>query len=365
MKSGSNLIQIFPCAILTIIFAAVSGFAHDPGLSAVDLKFEGSRLNAHLAFSRADLETLVPIDSNRDGQVSADELSAARPQLDAIGREAVKISVDGKPLIPSAITTTTDDGNAVHFNLMFDHATGSKLQLQSLLISKMPLGHKQFLTLHAAGQQALGARMLDVNNSLYDLDLNIIAGSRQTFWGFLKLGIEHILTGYDHLAFLLALLLLGGTACEAAKIITSFTLAHSITLALATLNIINLPSTFVEPMIAASIVYVGLENIVYARRGSQAVSKRWLLTFAFGLIHGFGFASVLRELGIGTGGSAIVPLVSFNLGVEIGQIAIAMLALPIIWRLRKQPKFSLRFVPACSILIAVVGGYWLVERILL
>ncbi|MGH9799953.1 MAG: HupE/UreJ family protein, partial [Blastocatellia bacterium] len=114
-------------------------------------------------------------------------------------------------------------------------------------------------------------------------------------------------------------------------------------------------------MIAVSIVYVGLENLF--RRDT---SKRWMLTFAFGLIHGFGFASVLRELGIGgQGSSAIVPLFSFNFGVELGQIAIAAIILPLIWKLREQPKFVPRYVPAFSILIALAGGYWLVERTIL
>src|SRR5207237_2323571 len=91
---------------------------------------------------------------------------------------------------------------------------------------------------------------------------------------------------------------------------------------------------------------------------------RWLLTLAFGLIHGFGFASALRELGVGTnGGSIAVPLVSFNLGVELGQVVIAGLALPVIWKLRAHAVFIRRWVPACSVLVALLGGYWLVERV--
>jgi len=122
---------------------------------------------------------------------------------------------------------------------------------------------------------------------------------------FLTLGVEHIVTGWDHLAFLFGLLVVGGKLRDAVKIITSFTLAHSLTLALATLNVINIPSRIVEPLIAVSIVYVGFENIV-----RENFSKRWILTFAFGLIHGCGFASVLRELGVGTHGTSVVtPLV--------------------------------------------------------
>jgi len=122
-----------------------------------------------------------------------------------------------------------------------------------------------------------------------------------------------------------------------------------------------LPPSIVEPLIAVSIVYVGLENIF-----RREVKKRWLLTFGFGLIHGFGFATVLRELGIGSQGvSAVVPIFSFNLGVEIGQITIAALVLPLIWKLQQKPDFALRYAPACSLLVVLAGGWWLIERTLL
>ena len=175
------------------------------------------------------------------------------------------------------------------------------------------------------------------------------------------LGVEHILTGYDHLAFLLGLLIVGGSLRSVLKIITSFTVAHSITLALATLGVINFSPTITEPLIAASIIYVGLENIW--RGGSDS---RWLLALGFGLIHGCGFATALKELGIGSNGSGVaLPLLSFNLGVELGQIAIAALILPMVWRLNARPSFAPRLVPACSLVIAVLGGFWLVQRTLL
>jgi hydrogenase/urease accessory protein HupE len=174
------------------------------------------------------------------------------------------------------------------------------------------------------------------------------------------LGIEHIATGYDHLVFLLGLLVVGGTFRSVVKIVTSFTVAHSITLALATLDVIRFPATVIEPIIAASIIYVGIENLV-----RRDLDRRWRLAFAFGLIHGCGFASVLRELGIGANGSGVaMPLLSFNLGVELGQITLAAVVLPVIWQLRQRPAFEPRYVPACSALIALAGGYWLVERIL-
>src|SRR6266404_6254417 len=172
------------------------------------------------------------------------------------------------------------------------------------------------------------------------------------------MGVKHIWTGYDHLLFLFGLLIVTRNFTSALKIITCFTIAHSITLAVATLSLVRISSRIVEPLIAVSIVYVGIENLL---RGDDP-KGRWLLAFAFGLIHGFGFASVLRELGVGANGSGItVPLVSFNLGVEVGQIVIAGLVLPLIWRLRANPAFVRRAVPVGSALVALLGSYWFIQ----
>ena len=181
-----------------------------------------------------------------------------------------------------------------------------------------------------------------------------------SFRQFAFLGVEHIVTGYDHVLFLLGVLLLSGSLSMAAKIVTSFTAAHSLTLALATLDIISIRPTVVEPLIALSIVYVGVENLV-----RKNIGRRWPLTFAFGLVHGLGFASQLGDLR--GAGDAIVPLLSFNLGVEVGQLAIAAVTLPLLWRLRTHPSVPSpsRWVPACSVLIALAGSYWFLERTLL
>jgi hydrogenase/urease accessory protein HupE len=172
--------------------------------------------------------------------------------------------------------------------------------------------------------------------------------------------VEHIWTGYDHLLFLLALLLVCSDFKSAIQVVTFFTVAHSITLALATLNLVSVSGLVVEPAIAASIIYVGVENFTR----SEGPKGRWLITFLFGLIHGFGFATVLRDLGVTSGTTGVaVPLVAFNLGVEAGQIVIAAILLPAIWKLRKWEPFRQWGVPACSAIVASLGGYWLVERL--
>lgn len=186
------------------------------------------------------------------------------------------------------------------------------------------------------------------------------AAEPAVFGPFLRLGVEHIWTGYDHLLFLFGLLVVCARFRASVAIISCFTLGHSLTLALATLDVVNLPGRYAEPLIAASIVYVGVENLL--RRGAEPPG-RWVLTFGFGLIHGFGFAGVLRELGVGADGSGLAwPLFSFNLGVELGQIAIAAVVLPLIWRARKNEKFLRRGVPALSAVVALAGLYWLLQR---
>lgn len=173
---------------------------------------------------------------------------------------------------------------------------------------------------------------------------------------FVLIGIKHILTGYDHLAFLLALIAIGLSVREVFKIITAFTIAHSITLLLAAMEMVTFNSRFVEIVIAVSICYVALENLL-----KKEVTYRWLITFAFGLIHGFGFASGLKELVAGRK-DLFVSVLSFNLGVEAGQLLIFLLLLPILYLLNK--KFTCRTITATTSTVVFVFGFtWFVERV--
>jgi hydrogenase/urease accessory protein HupE len=252
-----------------------------------------------------------------------------------------------------------DDATGIRFNLVYEFPITQVLTITSEIVLELQRGHNQIVTIRSAGGVELGNAVLDRDKRSVDVPLFALKEKQATapIRQFLTLGIEHIVTGWDHLAFLFGLLVVGGKLRDAVKFITSFTLAHSLTLALATLNVINIPSRIVEPLIAASIVYVGFENIV-----RDNFSKRWMLTFAFGLIHGCGFASVLREMGIGQHGTSVVtPLVCFNLGVELGQLAIAAVLLPLIWKL--QPTFPKRWLPATSVGLIILGSYFLVERV--
>lgn len=174
---------------------------------------------------------------------------------------------------------------------------------------------------------------------------------------FFALGIEHILTGYDHLLFLLVLILRGGSLIQLLKIVTAFTLAHTVTLGLAAFDVVTLPGTLVEAVIALSIAYVAAENLF----PKYAISRRWTVSFLFGLVHGFGFSSVLREIGLPKD-NLLWSLLNFNLGVEAGQAAMVLLLVPILMRIRRRP-WEPKLTMTLSAIVLVVGMVLFVERI--
>jgi hypothetical protein len=171
---------------------------------------------------------------------------------------------------------------------------------------------------------------------------------------FVRLGIQHILTGWDHLLFLLVLLLRGGGWLSLAKIITAFTAAHSVTLGLAVLEVVTLPDRLVEAVIALSIAVVAAENLFLR----PVISRRWLVSFGFGLVHGLGFSSVLREIGLPTQG-LVLSLLGFNARVELGQALVVAVAL------LRDTRWGARVIRSASLGILLVGAVLFVERTLL
>lgn len=354
----SHRIASLGFVVCLLLCASVTAWAHDPGLSAAEVRMAGARVIVDLSVARSDVETLLALDVDRDGRLAEQEMAASRPRLEAFARDAIEIWFDDHSAVPIAVEVRLDQVNAIDFQISFVREPGTAMRIRSAAIRSFPRGHREYVSVVDEAGRKLGEKMLDASTNEFAININLTSTTRaNSFFEFLVLGIEHILTGYDHLIFLLGLLLAGAGFKDVAKIITSFTAAHSITLALSTFGMVRIPPGVVEPLIAVSIVYVGLENIF-----RRDLKWRWLLTFGFGLVHGFGFASALRDLGIGSGSGAALPLVSFNLGVEMGQMAIAAVALPLIWKLRERPLFVTRYAPVCSILISIAGGFWLVER---
>jgi len=352
--------------LLGFCFWVANVHAHDPGLSTATVRLAENKLEAVLVFSVVDANQIVELDKNSDGQFSKDELADGAKEMQNLAAQALDVSFDDQQVTATDARCRFDESNNGSVYLSFPSKPFKKLVVRSKWLALLPPGHRQFFSLQNANGDTLAERMLSANSDSVTIQMDATqpAGEHtakpNSFVDFLLMGVRHIWTGYDHLLFLFGLLIVTRNFSSSVKIITCFTIAHSITLAVATLSLVKISSRVVEPLIAASIVYVGIENLF---RGDDP-KGRWLLTFAFGLIHGFGFASVLKELGVGANGSGItVPLVSFNLGVELGQIIIAGLVLPVIWKLRTKPQFITRWVPACSVVVALLGGYWFVQRV--
>jgi len=364
--AGSRAVRGAILAILFSLLLLQDAAAHDPGLSSLTIRPRTSGLEATLTLAVKDAAQLTELDENRDGTVTPVEFARSRRQLEAAVAKEVVIAADGKVAKDKSISSRLDENNNVDVCLDFGATAFSSLEIQSKLIASLPLGHREYLQIVNSTGQTLFERLLSATTDRATMqvphtDANTVAlEAVRSFTNFLCLGVKHILTGYDHLLFLFGLLLVARGFLCSLGIITSFTIAHSITLAVATLQLAQIPSRIVEPLIAASIVFVGIENLL---RGDIRTARR-MVPFGFGLIHGFGFASALREAGIGSGtGGILLPLFSFNLGVELGQIMVAALAVPIIWKLRENPMFIGRWAPACSAAVVLLGSFWFVQRV--
>jgi len=363
--AGSRAVRRAILAALFSLLPLQDAAAHDPGLSSLTIRPRTSSLEATLTLAIKDAAQLAELDENHDGNVTRVEFGRSRWQLEAAVTKQLFIAADGKVLKVQSIRSNFDEKNNVEVHLNFGPISFSRLEIQSNLVASLPLGHRQYFQVQNSADAIVVEGLLSAaaDRATAEFAANAAAPAREVFssvGNFLILGVKHILTGYDHLLFLFGLLVVVRGLVSSLSIITSFTIAHSITLAAATFNLAQIPNRIVEPLIAASIVFVGVENLLL----SGVPKARQLVAFGFGLIHGFGFASVLREMGIGaaTGGVAL-PLLSFNVGVELGQIMVAAVALPIIWKLRANPVFIARWVPACSAGVLLLGSFWFVERV--
>lgn len=351
MRSRSILCILTACQIV----GAGSLLAHDPGLSSANVELRGKTSSVTLTFNKRDIAGI-----RTPSSVGA--RPEPKPEL-AVASRAVTLEAGGRRLAPDSVTARPEGSDNIVFLLRYLIPNGTRqLQFESNLLKDLPFGHRQTFAVRDLAGKETARLLLSSKEPRAIIELSPTSSDQAlgSFVSFLLLGIRHILTGYDHLLFLFGLLVACRTVRSAAILISCFTIAHSLTLALSTFGIVSLSSRYVEPAIAASIIYVGYENLI---RGSGESRWRWIVTLAFGLIHGLGFASVLRELGIANSGlAAVVPLVGFNSGVEVGQLCIAIIVLPIVWSLRRRAGFIRVGVPACSVAVTAAGAYWFLER---
>ncbi len=445
--------------------------AHDPFEVTTDAHIAGAALQLHTTLSLLTAGRVCFPERGRSRLLAA-EFSARRPALETCARAFFRVTEATLPLTPSAVTLTPTVENDLDVRVSYPRPTRSPLQFDALFLRRLTQPSAG-VVLTVTGEHAfLGQQVLRAESPTLEVSLapeSAAHAPAPSFLQFLALGVRHILTGYDHLLFLLALLI----ACRGWRavlgVVTCFTVAHSITLALAGMDLVRFPARVVEPLIAATIVAVGVENLVQSRRKRQlarsalsltpdespqnsarrrmlpvpspvrggglgrgetlraaalapvvsrkacplpsplrqtgegtgkvrdceesgadssapALSRgrergldarvadvaasepprtRYILTFAFGLLHGFGFAMALREIGLGARGAPILrPLLGFNLGVELGQVVVAAVALPLLWQLRRRvPLFARYGGHALSAALAGVGLLWLLQRL--
>ena len=342
---------LLPIAFVLLLLTGTLLRAHDPGLSALDVRVSGATISVSLSIAAADLRLLVP-----DGGADI------RLKLTELARDAVRLSVDGEALPAAVDEVAMDDGAArVRLSVAIGHSRGQprRLTIASDVPRRVAPGHRQLMTV-TLGDRVLSETLLDAQSGPAAIDLEAaVPSAARVARRYVELGVRHILSGYDHLVFLAGLLLAARTGRELLFALTAFTVAHSVTLGLVAIAGVQAPASIVEPLIAASIAWIGLENLLQRRHGA-----RWRVVFGFGLIHGLGFAGALTELGLGSSpGEIALALLSFNAGVEAGQLAVAAAKLPVVWTMRARPLWQARLVPVCSLMIVLAGGYWLIERL--
>jgi len=361
--------------LVTLVLALLcprSAAAHTIGLSTGEYTVRGSSVVGTLAFARGEIASLAPgIDTNHDGHLAPSEIASARSLLASKLLGRIRISTGGA----ACSAKLTDAGLTEEDGLLVSGrwdcaASNAPFELEIALLDDLARGHRHIArTVTGAsthdevlfGDQRTvtitpepTAAAVGPSTSHADADTT---ESGSGGWAFFRMGIEHILTGYDHLVFILGLVLARARLRSLLAVVTAFTVAHSMTLALAVLGVWAPSSRIVEPAIALSIAYVGIENFFV-----KDASKRWRITFPFGLIHGFGFAGALQEIALPRS-SVSTALVSFNLGVEAGQLAALALLLPLVLFLRGKSWFEPRGVRVVSGAVALAGGVWFVERV--
>lgn len=339
--------SLFGLSLLLSLVAPL--FAHDPGLSSVQIRRAAADLEVVLTFAPSDFSSLRS-NAGIQGRAETGELIRCYSN----DRRVQNVTAVFPP--------PTGRANEEVVVLSWRPIDRGAIRLEFPILAKLPFGHRMILRV---GDSPNVVALLDAHHATWDSPLlpdeaKSPTNERGRSWSFVLLGVEHILTGFDHLCFLFALLLAAPRVRDVLAVVTTFTLAHSLTLAAAAMGVLSLPPKIVEPLIAVSIVYIGIENLILRRPPRY----RLALVFGFGLVHGLGFASALAERLPGvTGVAVILPLLGFNVGVELGQLAVAAGLVPMIWFARTQATLAPRLQPAFSLLIAMAGIVWFWQRI--
>ncbi len=364
------------------VIAAMAGLlaaearAHQPSDSYLSLDVRGSAVGGRWDIALRDLDFVLDLDTDADRKLTWGEVRSRLPEVETYAMGRLEIAADGNACTMGVrdrlIDTHTDGAYLVLKVAGSCPRRPHAVNLRYALLFDVDATHRGLLKLDVDGAShsaVLAPERATVNFAAQR------GGGWRTLGSYLASGMHHIWTGYDHMLFLCSLLLpsvavrRGGrwlpapawkpVALDVLRTVTAFTVAHSITLLLAALGVVNLPSRWVEAVIAFTVVLAALNNVF-----TVVDARRWLVALVFGLVHGFGFASVLGGLDLPTAGDRALALLGFNLGVEAGQIAVVVALLPVLYAIRGTMFFRRAVLVGGSCAVAAVATIWLVERAL-
>jgi hydrogenase/urease accessory protein HupE len=340
-----------------MLMFALPASAHPVPFTYLDLRLDRTAIEGTLVAHDFDVAHDLGVDTP-ERLLEPAFVAQRAAAIIALVAQRLTVTADGRPL-EAQWTGVEAAPERQSVRLHVRYAIGSPagtVTVGALLFPYDP-NHQTFLNVYEG--TALTQAILDRGRTQFDYFAGTRQGAFAVMKKFIPAGIHHILIGPDHLLFLVGLLLLGGTIGQLATVVTAFTVAHSITLSLAALNIVTPPARFIEPAIALSIVYVGADNLLI-KEGRDV--RAWI-AFAFGFIHGFGFANVLREMDLpprALGWS----LFSFNVGVEIGQLVVVVAVATALAAVRSRSEaFGRRLAFAGSIVVIAAGTFWFVQRV--
>jgi hypothetical protein len=368
------------CLILLLALLLNSlAWAHKPSDSYLTMRASAGSNDISVRWDIAlrDLDYVLQLDRDGNGELTWGEVRQRSDDITRLATSRLQLSAEGKDCSwdtagPLALDKHSDGTYAVLSLVAKCSSLTTGLKTRYSMFFDVDPSHRGLVQWLAPGNKDAQALVFGTESAEQTLGLQP-PGAAETLKQYLLDGIEHIWAGYDHILFLLALLLpavlvrqagkwepsptLYGSFKEVLKVVTAFTLAHSITLSLAALGIISLPSRLVESVIAASVILAALNNL----RGTIE-RRRWAMAFVFGLIHGFGFASVLADLGLPSQ-ALVLALIGFNGGVEVGQLVIVAVFLPLAYSIRATQFYRVGVLKGGSLVVALLASWWLAQRL--
>jgi hypothetical protein len=359
--------------VVVSLLLATTAFAHKGSDSYWTLRADGAEVTGRIDVALRDLDALLGLDTNGDGQLTWGEVKAKEPALRAVLTSALTITQQAPCPLELGAFRVISHSDGAYLAVPTTARCPSKvdsLDVGYTLLFDVDAQHRGLLSV--SGESGGNWSAFTSNRRTQPATFTAVSASEQTGVAFLE-GVHHIAIGWDHLCFLFALLLpsvlrresgtwlerpaFKPTLLDVTKVVTAFTVAHSITLGLAAFGVVNPNSQWVEVAIAVSVAMAAFNNLV-----PFVPETRWSLAFSLGLMHGFGFVAAIRDLGA-NGPSMWLSVFGFNLGVEAGQLAIVAAFVPVAWALRSHKVYRSIVMPLGSAVILGIALYWTAERI--